>query len=300
MAYGQYVWQTFWPANLAPFYPLSAGRLAGLAGRGFGAALLGVSAAAIGARRRFPYLFSGWFWFVGMLVPVIGLVQVGDQAMADRYTYLPQIGLLLALVWGADDLRRWYRLGPRTASISAASIVLALMVCATFQASLWRDGEVLWRHAIDCTTQNAWAHANLGSVLGRRGKTDAALAEFDEAFRIEPKLPGFLRNRGNVYRQARRFDEAIACYRNAIDWLPDEPEFHENLALARWIRGDGRRRPVRCKSASSSCPITANSATSWRSLCGGKERTRRRSSTYSERLPCCPPACFISGSWPRS
>ena len=112
---GEYLWRTFWPASLAPFYPYPPDGWPVLPAAVSGLALLGLSVAAIGGRRRFPYLFSGWLWFVGMLVPVIGLVQVGDQAMADRYTYLPQIGLLLALVWGADSLRQWYGLGERTA-----------------------------------------------------------------------------------------------------------------------------------------------------------------------------------------
>ena len=135
VSYGEYLVATFWPANLALYYPHPRQGWPVLAVAVCGVALLGISAAAVWERRRWPYLFSGWFWYLGMLVPVIGLVQVGGQAMAHRYTYLPQIGLLLAVAWGADALRQRLRLNPQFAGAAAAAVVLALTVCAARQTT---------------------------------------------------------------------------------------------------------------------------------------------------------------------
>ncbi len=231
VSYGQYIVGTLWPANLAVYYPHPLHGWPALLVAVSGLALLGISAAAIGFRGRFPYFFSGWFWFAGMLVPVIGLIQVGAQAMADRYTYLPQIGLFIALVWGADAAWRWGRLGPRLAWAAAVPVVLTLVVCAARQAAFWRDGETLWRHAIDCTTDNGRAHANLGSILGRRGDLMEAFKEFEIAFQIDPSQAGFLNNYSITLREAGRLDAAIHYGQLAVQQEPQEPIFHENLAI---------------------------------------------------------------------
>ncbi|MGA2258918.1 MAG: tetratricopeptide repeat protein [Thermoguttaceae bacterium] len=237
VSYGQYILATFWPANLAVYYPHPPHGWPALPVAVSGMALFGISAVAIWARRRFPYLFSGWFWYVGMLVPVIGLIQVGGQAMADRYTYLPQIGLLLALVWGADDVWRWCRLGPRLEGVAAALVVLTLVVCATRQVSFWRDAETLWRQTIACTTENAPAHANLASILGRRRTFPEAIDQFKIAFQIDPNQPGFLNNYSITLREAKQIDEAIEFGRLAVQQKPEDPTFHGNLALALTDKG---------------------------------------------------------------
>ncbi len=238
VAYGQYIAATLWPANLAIYYPrLENGWPAWLVAVS-GTALAGISVAAIWARRRLPYLFSGWFWYVGMLVPVIGLVQVGTQARADRYTYLPQIGLWLALVWGADAAWQSRRLSPRLAWAAGGLVVLALAVCAARQVSFWHDDETLWRHAVASTSENGLAHANLASNLRRRGALPEAIEQFQIAFEIEPRLPaGSLNNYGLALRQTGRLDEAIEFGRRAVQAKPEDPSLHENLALAFRTKG---------------------------------------------------------------
>ena len=232
VSYGEYIRTTFWPLNLAVYYPLPLHGWPLLPVVVSGVAILGISVAAIAARRRWPYLFSGWFWYVGMLVPVIGLVQVGGVARADRFTYLPQIGLLVALVWGADSAWRWCRLGPRLALAAAALVVLPLLVCAGGQVACWRDAETLWRQTIARTGENGPAHASLASILGRRGELLDAIQEFKIAFAIDPDQAGFLNNYGITLLEAGQVDEAVRGGQEAGERKPDDPSFHGNLALA--------------------------------------------------------------------
>ena len=237
VAYGEYVAGTLWPADLAAYYPLPHNGWPAWLIAVSAVTLLGISAVAIWARRRGPWLFSGWFWYLGMLVPVIGLIQVGGQARADRYTYLPQIGLLLALVWGTDALWQWLRLGPRLAIAASTLVVLALVVCAVCQVSLWRDGETVWRHAIACTTENSRAHANLAGILGRRRAYPEAIEQFKLAFEIAPNQPDPLNNYGVTLREAGRLNEAVHIGRLAVELKPDSPTLHENLAVTLTRRG---------------------------------------------------------------
>ena len=161
VSYAVYLRQFLWPTGLALWYPLLLSNLQGwkiLASLGL---LVAITAGALVVRRRCPYVLVGWLWYVGMLVPVIGVVQVTDQAMADRFTYLPQIGLGIALVWGLGD-RRWNWLRYRWACGVGSALALAiLMGWAWRQASFWRNSETLWRHTLACTSQNSFAHNNL-------------------------------------------------------------------------------------------------------------------------------------------
>ena len=239
VAFGQYLAGTFWPANLAPFYPLPPNGWPDALVAVCGAALVVLSAAAIWASRRFPYLFSGRFWYVGMLVPVVGLVQVAAQARADRYTYLPQIGLALALVWAADAAWEAFRLGLRWAWAISAALVLTLAVCGARQVSFWHDGEALWRHTIDSTVNNARAHANLAGILGRRRAFTEAIEHFEIAIGLEPDQAGPLNNYGITLREYGaaigeygQFKKAIECGQRAVALKPDEAINHENLGIS--------------------------------------------------------------------
>ena len=215
VSYVAYLGQFFYPAGLAVFYPYSYDGLPTWKVVG-AAVLLGcICLAALLGRRRFPYLFVGWFWYVGMLVPVIGLVQVGGQAMADRYTYLPQIGLCIALAWGAANVavawpyRRW--------AYGAASvlIVVGLMVCSFRQTMVWRDSLTLWKRALDCTDENSVAHNNYGMALVKDQHVEEALDQFQQATSISPNQALPVNNLIDALKSRGKYDEAIAAQENA-------------------------------------------------------------------------------------
>ena len=186
VSYVAYIGDLFYPVGLAVLYPHPESGLPIWKVAASSLAVAGISAAALVWRRRFPYLFVGWFWYLGMLVPVIGLVQVGSQAMADRYTYLPQIGLCMAVTWGVAQLAVSWRYRFRVCGAAAALAVLVLMGLAWRQTSYWRDSETLWTHTLACTARNFLAHYNLGVALAERGQVDAAIAHYQKALEIKP------------------------------------------------------------------------------------------------------------------
>src|SRR6266550_1485155 len=160
-SYMIYIWQTLWPTHLAVFYPHPNNTLAiwyVILAIGF---VLAISLAVIVFRSERPYLFTGWFWYLGMLVPVIGLVQVGEQGHADRYTYLPHIGLFVLAVWLVADITAAAKFRPRVAIAAAVVVIIVALASATFiQTSYWRNSETLWTHALAVTSDNDFAHNN--------------------------------------------------------------------------------------------------------------------------------------------
>ena len=201
------------------------------------ALLVGVSAAAVAWRRRCPCVFVGWFWYLGTLVPMIGLVQIGGHAMADRYTYVTQIGLYLALAWVAAQVaaswpyRRWVY------GVASALVVSVLMGCAWRQTSYWRDSETLWTRTLVCTSRNSLAHYNLGVALAGRGQVDEAIAHYQKAIKIDPGFAEAHNNFGMLLGHRGRFDEAITHLQRALQIKPDLAEAQDNLGLALAGRG---------------------------------------------------------------
>ena len=237
VSYVVYVGQFFYPVGLAVFYPHPGSSLPIWKALGALVLLVGISAAAVAWRRRCPYVFVGWFWYLGTLVPMIGLVQVGSHAMADRYTYVTQIGLYLALAWGAAQVaaswpyRRW------VCGVASALVVFVLMGCAWRQTSYWRDSETLWTHALACTSRNSLAHYNLGVALAGRGQVDEAIAHYRKALEIKPNFAEAHDNLGLALAGRGQVDEAIAHYRKALEIKPDRAEAHYNLGDALAGRG---------------------------------------------------------------
>ena len=238
LCYSMYLRHFFCPMDLAFVYPRLDPDLPWV--RAFGAlvVLLGIAVAVVMQRRRFPYLMVGWFWFLGILVPVIGLLQVGSISAADRYTYLPIIGLATVLAWGAADA---LKASPhrRVLSIAASTVILAaLMLCAFGQTLLWRDNETLWLHTLGCTTRNFFAHANLGNAFVEQGRAAEALEHYKEASRINSGY--FTPNFGLALAMQGEYEKGIQCYRKALEDTPDVAKIHFNLA---WIYATtGRRR----------------------------------------------------------
>jgi tetratricopeptide (TPR) repeat protein len=174
----------------------------------------------------------GWLWYVGMLIPVIGLVQISFYAHADRYTYLPQIGLYLLLTWAAADLLAGWR--HRRVLLGGCSTVIlaALIFCARTQTSFWRNSESLWTHTLACTSDNAVAHYNLGTVLLQKGKVDEAMVHFQKGMEINPGYVEAYNNLGIALRQKGRVDEAIAHFQKVLEINPGYAAAHINLGNA--------------------------------------------------------------------
>jgi protein O-mannosyl-transferase len=230
VSYVAYLRDTFWPTRLAPFYPHPEGELPLWQVGGAVLLLLFVTLCAVVWRRAAPYLFTGWFWFLGMLVPVIGVVEAGAQSRADRYTYLPQIGILLIVVWGASHLRRKRRLSGPVLVGGCAAVLVLLAWRAVEQVGYWRDSATLWQHALSVTRDNHVAHNNLGELAYRRGDLDAAMAHYDRALAIRLTsrivkydflLALYHNNRAAVLQQRGNFPEALKTYERALELQPD-------------------------------------------------------------------------------
>lgn len=226
-----YLRQMFWPSDLAVFYP--SPRDIGL--RDLLVALIiltSISAGVLILRLRRPYLLAGWLWYLIMLAPVIGIVQVGAQAQADRYTYLPHIGLYLLVAWGAADLCSGWRYGRFLLSSVCAGILLALVLSARSQVSYWQNSETLWRHAVSCTTANATAKKGLGDGLREQGRLDEAIAEYKEASRLDPEHWHVYLNLGVTYLQLGRTEESVAHLQKAVEINPASAEAESTLGVA--------------------------------------------------------------------
>jgi tetratricopeptide (TPR) repeat protein len=233
VAYATYLWKTVWPINLAPFYPYPDGGWPGWQAALSTAVLLALTLLAIQQRQR-PYLLAGWLWFVGTLVPVIGLVQVGSQAFADRYTYFPSIGLYIALVWATADLVAWKKL--RVACAIAA--VLALAALTWRQSGFWNDDITLWPHTLQVTGPNAQAYSNVGIAYENRGELSEAIKYY--ALAVETN-PGYGTARYNLARTLKgqgRVTEAIEHYRAALRADPRLSDAHNDLGTL--LNGQGR------------------------------------------------------------
>lgn len=188
VSYVAYLGKVFWPAGLAVFYPHGGGDLGAGSVAVAAAILIAISLGAWQQRRSRPYLAMGWLWYLGTLVPVIGVVQVGSQAMADRYTYLPLIGIAIAVVWGIAEACARVSARSKAPAVAAAVTVAALAAVATAQVRHWRDSEALFRHALEVTRDNHVAHSYLGTALLARGEPSAAIDHYRTALRIRPDL----------------------------------------------------------------------------------------------------------------
>jgi len=233
-----YLEKAVWPSSLAVFYPHSDGayevwKLALPA-----AVLVAATVLAVRERVRRPYLLTGWLWYLGTLVPVLGIVQAGSQAMADRYTYVPLIGVFVAVAWGVPDLFRPSRWKDPLLAGLAAAVVLSLAAAAWVQTANWRNSVMLFSHAVSVTRDNWLAQMNLGVALGEEGRTDEEIGRYREAIRIRPAYPEALYNLGAALAQKGDLDGAIESYRRSLALWPGNPKPHLNLGMALAGKGD--------------------------------------------------------------
>ena len=233
VSYGKYIFFTFWPVDLAIYYPLS--RMAPPLWQSIGAAcaLIGVTAVAVLMARRWPWLIVGWLWFLGTLVPVIGFVQVGiGEAMADRYHYIPSIGLFIALVFTLAKLASGWRIRPVFVGAVSLLVVLMLATLTFAQTARWRDTEILFKHTLSVTSDNLIIEYNLGRALGRQGKFKEAIPHFLESLRLKPDFFDGVANTALYYLNQGQTDEAVSYYHRALELKPDSASTHMHLAMA--------------------------------------------------------------------
>ncbi len=232
-----YLRQTFWPGDLAVFYPYRAS-IPLIEVAGATALITSVTVVSLLALRRRPALAVGWLWFLGTLVPVIGLVQVGTHARADRFTYVPAVGLFAALAWLTADVAR---LRPKLRPILAGFGIVALGACAIAsarQVRTWENSETLFRRACEVTTDNGMAHNALGKELAKRGRNDEALREFETALKILPNFADARESYGEMLARTNDMDGAIREFRRAVQADPRLASAHNRLGCALLLRGE--------------------------------------------------------------
>lgn len=235
VANARYLGMTLWPAHLAYFYPYRRWAPATIAAAAV--LLVAVSGAAFVLRRRHPYLAAGWAWWLVMLLPVSGIIQVGEQSIADRYTYLPSIGLLLAVVWLVADLARTP--AQRAVAVGAAALAVAASAWATSrQLPAWRDSETVARHAVAAVAGNYIGHLNLGQELAARGEYADAKRQYEAAIRIKPDSAPVLVNLGRAALRDEQLDDANAWFRRALAAHADYPMALDGLGRVLAARGD--------------------------------------------------------------
>ena len=237
VSYASYIGKMIWPHNLSVFYPYPKDILLWkIAGASF--LLVAITVVVFMMAKTKPYFVVGWLWYIGTLVPVIGLVQVGMQAMADRYTYVPLIGIFITIAWGTPDLVskwRYKRIG--LAAITTVVLTI-LMITSRLQIRYWSNSTTLFEHAINVTVDNSVAHVNIGEALAEHGNTEAAVRHFYEALRIKPDLVAPLLNIGVTLREKGKIDEAINHFLKVLLFKPDCVEAYSELADTLKKKGD--------------------------------------------------------------
>jgi protein O-mannosyl-transferase len=265
VSYFIYIRQLFWPTGLAVFYPHPDDRLAWWQVTLASVFLIGISVIVFKLRQTRPYLLFGWLWYLIMLLPVIGIIEVGLQGHADRYTYLPQIGLLIMIAWGAADLLKTSNIERRTLNteqgtrhsafdvrrsvfgVFCVAIIIILAITARAHVFYWRNSETLWTHALAVTDDNAVANTNLGMRLADLGKFDDALSHLATALDVRSKnshpyydlsFAIILGDVGEVLFRQNRLDEAVSYFRRSLQFRPDYPYARYNLGMTLFRKGD--------------------------------------------------------------
>ena len=231
ISYGIYIWKMIWPQNLAFFYPFS-GILPIWQMMAATLALGIITALAVKSIKGQPYIIVGWLWYLGTLVPVIGLVKIGDFAMADRYTYVPLIGLFIIISWGVPDLLEKWRSKTLLLTLAALVVLATFAVVTWVQVRCWSNSITLYEHALQVTRNNFLAHYALGDILAVKGKSEEAISHFSEAVRIRPKKATLQNGFGRILASQGKFDEAIPHLMTALQIKPYFAEAHYNIGIA--------------------------------------------------------------------
>jgi tetratricopeptide (TPR) repeat protein len=231
VSYTRYLGKTLWPEKLSVLYP-HPGHWPAWQVMGSGIILAIIVVLAILWARQRPYVPVGWFWFLGTLVPVIGLVQVGVQSMADRYSYVPSIGLFVLLVWGVAEFAEYRPAAQPALGVAAVASVLACACITANQIRFWHDSEALFQRAIEVTPNNYLAYNNLGFDLSAKGRFREAKENYAKSIAINPQYPDALNNMGFALAGEKNYVQAIPYYEAALRVSPRQPEVHNNLGNA--------------------------------------------------------------------
>ena len=230
VSYLKYIQKMLWPENLSVLYPypriISGWQVAVAC-----AVLGGITFLAIRYRKHLPWLFVGWFWYVGTLVPVIGLLQVGVQAMADRYTYLPLVGLFVVLSWGTAQLIDNWRYKKIALTVASAVLCFLLVLNARMQVSYWKNSVTLFEHALEVTADNYVIHNNLGFELALQGKMDAAITHYSAALRINPEFELACINLGTALFSQGKIEKSFSYYQAILNEKPRFAGVHHKFGI---------------------------------------------------------------------
>lgn len=232
VSYARYIVSLLWPSGLGVYYPFSPEGIPPWQLAASLALVAGVTIVVMRARENQGYLLTGWAWFLGTLVPVIGLVQVGGQAMADRYSYIPSIGLFVMIVWGVGDLIQQRQVLYRAAALGVVVWLAILGSLAYVQVGFWRDSVTLFRHTLLVAPENLVAHYNLAHALGKQGNLNEAIVHFGEALTIKPDFFDALINMGVTLNDQRKFAEAATYLTRAVELQPQSSKAHLQLAIS--------------------------------------------------------------------
>ncbi len=242
VSYVIYIWQMVWPVRLAVFYPHPGDRLALWEMALAFVFLIAITVAAFVVRKKYPYVAVGWLWYLSILAPVIGLIQINLQGHADRYTYLPQIGLYIAITWGIVDLAKSFRYRAQILGAAAAVVITALMFVARIQVTHWRDTESLWNHALAVTENNDVVQTHLADFLLRQQRVDESIAHSREALRIRADNPDAHNNLALALLLTGREGEGVAHLEESLRIQPANLNARVNLA---WMLATSANASVR-------------------------------------------------------
>ena len=298
ISYAAYIGEVFWPVHLAPLYPFPEH---GVPWPSLAMALV-VLAAITGLvvwLRAWQWLAVGWLWYLVALLPVIGLVQVGVQAMAYRYTYLPQIGLYIMLAWSAEKLtanlpmRRWFW------AAALALLIPVLILATAAQTATWKNSETLWTSALRANPEIALAENNLAYIAEHSGRPDEAFKRYKHAVEIRPRYVEAQINLGNIYMHKGQIDEGIKHYRTAIEIRPDFELSYVNLGTALMVAASLPRLRPTFAWPWKGIPNMWRRVGNWASYCVGKRSSRRESPHFVERSKLPPTPTRPGRRWPK-
>jgi len=237
VSYVNYIAKAIWPVRLVVFYPHPGDALPLWHGAVAGLLIIGLSYGAVRTFKQYPYIAVGWLWYLTTLVPVIGLLQAGEQAMADRYTYMPLTGLFIIVAWGAYDLLSKYHFRKMVWVVSAAIILLALTTRTFFQVGHWQNAVTLFENAVSVMPDNSLVHNNLGAALQGTGKLDEAIFHFKKALEISPEFIDALNNLGGTYYKQGNFERAVFYFERALKNRKKDANAHDKLGVVLLAQG---------------------------------------------------------------